>query len=392
VSTATRMRAAGWMAAAAMVGTAILSPATASAAGSRTAAQGCGVQPIDVEIILDTSSSMSANSNNGHTRSYWAQSAIKGLIDQLDGNGGVGTGPATSSGGRHRVGLAAFGGTKAPVVSTLGAHDAAGTKALIPTSTAVGTPLKDGIWTGAEDMLLNQRATDFGMSVRHTLIVLSDGRPNPDPGMRPSASQIDAFRSAGDEAISVAIGSGGSGPSQVDLALMQALAKPNDANHYANVVDSSSLPALFAKIFNTIACETLPPPPSPTPSPSESPSASPSESPSASPSESATTPIESESASPSESATASPSESASESASASASASESATTPVESESSSPSGTVEGATGTPRATPPSTDSFGPTSSGSSDGWRLLLAMTALILAAVLVVTPSTSKRR
>src|SRR4029077_7346718 len=43
----------------------------------------------------------------------------------------------------------------------------------------------------------------------------------------------------------------------VDLALMQALANPNDATHYANVVDASLLPNLFKSIFTTIACPTI---------------------------------------------------------------------------------------------------------------------------------------
>jgi hypothetical protein len=390
------MRAAGWMAAAAMIGTAILSPSAAAASNHRTAAQGCGTKPIDVEVVLDASSSMSSNSNGGHTRSYWAQSAVKGLIDQLDANGGVGTGAATSSGGRHRVGLTTYGGETATVASALGSHDAAGTKGLIPSGTAAGTPFKLAMSTAAADLAANERSTDFGMAVEHVLIVLSDGRPNPDPAMRPSGSQIASFRAAADEVISIAIGSGGSGPSEVDLGLMESLAKPDDASHYANVVDSSALPAMFAKIFQTIAC------PTPTPSPSDTPTPT--------PSESASTPVESESLppsdspSPSESATPSPSPSDSPTASPSESPSESATpsespsSPVESESASPSasstpsGTVEGATGTPAATPPSTDTFAVSGSGPSDGWRLLLAATALLLAVVLVTTPSAAKRR
>ena len=63
----------------------------------------CGTVPIDVEIILDTSGSMTSNSNSGSTRAQWAQVAIDQLIDDLQLHGGVGTGPATSSGGRHRV-------------------------------------------------------------------------------------------------------------------------------------------------------------------------------------------------------------------------------------------------------------------------------------------------
>ena len=60
----------------------------------------------------------------------------------------------------------------------------------------------------------------------------------------------------------------------------------------------------------------------------------------------------------------------------------------------PSGGVEGATGTPKLTPPSTDAFGAgaASSPASDTWRLMLIAMAGLLATILVLTPATKKAR
>jgi hypothetical protein len=59
------------------------------------------------------------------------------------------------------------------------------------------------------------------------------------------------------------------------------------------------------------------------------------------------------------------------------------------ESSSPSGGVEAATGTPRLTPPSTDSIGsPVSGSTGETWRLMLIAMAGLLATILVLTPAT----
>lgn len=60
----------------------------------------------------------------------------------------------------------------------------------------------------------------------------------------------------------------------------------------------------------------------------------------------------------------------------------------------PSGGVEGATGTPKLTPPSTDAFGAgaTSAPANDTWRLMLIAMAGLLATILVLTPATKKAR
>jgi hypothetical protein len=61
--------------------------------------------------------------------------------------------------------------------------------------------------------------------------------------------------------------------------------------------------------------------------------------------------------------------------------------------STPSGGVEGATGTPRLTPPSTDASatGTTRSASNDGFLLVLAGMAVLLAAVAFATQATRRR-
>ena len=225
-------------------------------------APACGTVPLDVELIIDHSGSMTSNSNNGHTREYWAQQAAFTLIDRLQANGGVGTGAASSTTGtRHRVGVTQFSGTTASVVSALASRDAAGTKALITSLGSGNTPFKLGMSTGAGDLTGHMRTTDFGLAVQHIVIFLSDGRPNPDGGsstQRPTASEILAFQNQADQVFSIAVGSGGSGSNQVDLALMQSLAKPNDASHSRNIVDLSGLPAFFDTIFSTIACTGSP--------------------------------------------------------------------------------------------------------------------------------------
>ncbi len=294
MSTSSRARVSvfrrfGWLAVALTVLMSIVGPGTsgvaaapmpvsAARAAAPDAAAACGLVPIDVELIIDHSGSMTSNSNNGHTREYWAQQAAFTLIDALQANGGVGTGAATSSGGRHRVGVTQFSGTTASVVSALASHDAAGTKPLITSTGNGNTPFKTGMSTGAADLTSHARGTDFGLTVQHVIVFLSDGRPNPDGSssnnppwantggsQRPTQSDGNTFRGSADQVFSIAVGSGGgSGSNLVDLALMQALAKPNDSAHYTNIVDSSRLPAFFASVFQTIACPSPSPSPAPT--------------------------------------------------------------------------------------------------------------------------------
>ena len=230
----------------------------ASQADANLGAAVCGVVPLDIEIIIDTSGSMTSNSSGSpaHTRLYWAQQAAIQLVNDLQANGGI---SATG----HRVGVTTFSGTTS---TSLGgwSSTAAQLATLINGISSTGnTPLKTGMAQGAADLNANARNA-VGGAVNREIIILSDGRPNPDQGpngavattttgQRPTQAQVDAFQNSADEVWSIAIGQGGSGSNQVDLALMQLLAKPA-SGHYFNVVDASQLSALFTKIFKDIIC------------------------------------------------------------------------------------------------------------------------------------------
>jgi hypothetical protein len=230
------------------IGGAALAVSPNTPAAPAVAVNVCGTVPLDVEIILDTSGSMSSNSSAGETRLHWAQAAATQLVNDLNTHGIVG-----GASGLHHVGLTTFSGTTSTVQLPLGTSDASTVNAKISGLTATGnTPFKTGMATGAADLTNHGRTTP----VQHVIIFLSDGRPNPDPGQRPSALDITNFQASADTIYSIAIGQGGSGSSQVDLALMQSLAKPA-SGHYFNVIDSNLLPTLFSSIFTQIACPTL---------------------------------------------------------------------------------------------------------------------------------------
>ncbi|HEX7472338.1 MAG TPA: vWA domain-containing protein [Candidatus Limnocylindrales bacterium] len=211
---------------------------------------GCGLIPLDVELIIDRSGSMGDNKSDGHTRLYWAKHAADQLVDNLDGNGGVGAGD------RHHVGVTSFNETTGHVDVSLDGSSASAVKSAINALDSTGdTPLAQGMAAGAADMSANGRTSEFGLSVQHVIIILSDGRPWPDKApARPSAGQIGSFRASADSVYSIAIGQGGTTgtANEVDLALMQSLAKP--ASGYFNVTSASDLPALFGDIFTSIAC------------------------------------------------------------------------------------------------------------------------------------------
>ena len=221
----------------------------ASTGRAVTDQQSCGVHPLDVELIIDRSRSMIDRTSGGQTRLYWAELAANQLIDDLDGNGGVG------ASGIHQVGLTTFGGTTASTAVALGGTSASDLHdAVNAISVNSGTPLKLGMAAGAADMSANQRSMSGGLSVLHAVVLLSDGRPDPDPDMRPSAGEIASYLAAGDVAYSIAVGEGGSGATQVDPDLMMALASPG-AN-YRHVIEASDLPGLFSDIFTELECPT----------------------------------------------------------------------------------------------------------------------------------------
>ncbi len=213
---------------------------------------GCGLQPLDVELIIDRSGSMQSELSGGQTRMSWAKQAADGLVDQLSSNGGVG------GSNLHRLGLSSFGNSNWGVDLALGNSSAATVKAAINGLAGNGnTPLRQGMAAGAGDMAAHGQASRAGLAVKHVIIILSDGRPNPDnttaSGSRPTSQMIADFRAAADLVYSVAVGQGGAGLSQVDIPLMTSLAKPTPAN-FAQVVQASDLPSLFSGIFTEIAC------------------------------------------------------------------------------------------------------------------------------------------
>ncbi len=142
--------------------------------------------PLDVVIIIDRSGSMDLQTG-GKSRLAWANDAANDLVDALETNGGVG------AGGLHQVGLTTYGGASATVDLALDDTDADGVACTSAIDVWDGndgngvTPLKQGMAAGAGDMGAGN-ARDFvdGVAVTQVLIFLSDGRPNPDPGSRPS--------------------------------------------------------------------------------------------------------------------------------------------------------------------------------------------------------------
>ncbi len=252
------LRSAGTAAAAGLfVASAAIVPVGSQFAPAALAAdplQGCGRKPLDVVLIIDRSGSMGETqwATDGHVRLYWAKNAADGLVDSLNNTGGVGGGSNI-----HHVGLSRFGNNTAEVDLALGTSSAATVKANIDALISAGnTPLRQGMAAGAGDMTANGQASRGGLPVKHVIILLSDGRPNPDntgaSGSRPTSANIADFRASSDVVYSIAVGDGGTGPSQVDLPLMQSLAKP--ASAYRHVVAGSDLPTLFDDIFEEIAC------------------------------------------------------------------------------------------------------------------------------------------
>lgn len=243
-----RARMVGFVISSAALLASLLLAGTASLGLAVSDQPNCGVRPLDVVMIIDRSGSMESQQSGGHTRSYWAKAAANQLVDDLDANGGVGA--------THHVGLTTFGGTTATVDLSLGTSNAAAAHGAINGVSASGnTPLKLGLAAGAANMLANDRDFQDGVPVLQVLILLSDGRPNPDPGQRPNAAAIAAYLASADVAYSIAIGEGGSGSSEVDLALMDSLDNPD--GNFRHVVHAEDLPGLFSGIFSELSCPQI---------------------------------------------------------------------------------------------------------------------------------------
>ncbi len=214
---------------------------------------GCGVVPLDVELVIDRSGSMGQNASGTppQVRMVYAKAAAHDLVSTLDSEGGVG------GSGRHHVGLSSFGNGNATTNLALGTSSASAVGSAIDGLAANGdTPLRQGMAKGAADMTAHKRTTADDLSVQHVIIFVSDGRPNPDntgaSGARPTAQNISDFLDSADAVYSIAIGQGGSGSNAVDLPLMQSLAKP--AANYFHVVNGSDLADVFSQITSEITC------------------------------------------------------------------------------------------------------------------------------------------
>jgi hypothetical protein len=226
-----------------------LSPAASLAGQPATSYQ----RPLDVVFIIDRSGSMDEVTPNpdapvvpgvNNTRLGWANDAANNLVSALEAAGGVG------AGGVHQVGLVTYGAGGATTDLALGASPGASVHAAIDVWDGFdgngNTPLKQAMAAAVATMTSGGRTEVEGVSVMRVFILLSDGRPNPDPGARPNAADIAAYLGAADQAFSIAIGAiGGDGPERApDLALMQSLASP--PGNYSHLVDAASLPNLFA--------------------------------------------------------------------------------------------------------------------------------------------------
>ena len=221
---------------------------TASVGLALDAPVACGVHPLDVVLVIDRSGSMGTEQSAGHTRNYWSELAANQLVDALDGSAG-------NVGALHHVGVTSFGGTSASVDLALGASSAAAVHAAIAAISPAGnTPLKLGMVTGAADLVAHHRTMLNGVPVLQVVVLLSDGRPNPDD-QRPNAGEIASYLGSADVAYSIAIGQGGTGYSQVDLDLMHALANPGA--DFRHVAEASDLPGLFDDIFTELTCPQI---------------------------------------------------------------------------------------------------------------------------------------
>jgi uncharacterized protein YegL len=243
---------------------------------------GCGLAPLtlnDVELVIDTSGSM--NGNNSGTpsspRIYWAKQAANQFVSDLSTNGGIG---ATG----NRLGITTFSGTTANSIGSAWTSTAAQLTTSINAITASGTtPTKVGLNTGAADLIGHARNA-VGGTVKRVIILLSDGRPNPDQGpngkvatsavnnMRPTQADLNTYLGSADVAYSILIGTSPTlypvgkvpppqlDPNIVDPDMMKFLATPDKPaappapaqTYFFNVVDASGLPSVFHQIASQI--------------------------------------------------------------------------------------------------------------------------------------------
>jgi hypothetical protein len=213
-------------------------------------------RPLDIIFIVDRSGSMDQVTPDpagpivpgvNNTRLGWANDAANDLVASLEANGGVG-GPT----GLHHVGLVTYGGGSSTINLALGAATGPEVHGAIDVWDGYAgngaTPIDSGMSSAVAAMTAGRRTDVDGVAVLQVFIMLSDGRPNPDPGARPTPEEIAAYLGTVDQAFSIGIGPTGTGDPNLepDLALMQLLANP--ATGYKHLVDAASLPPLFGEM------------------------------------------------------------------------------------------------------------------------------------------------
>ncbi len=244
----------------------------------------CGAAPPvinDVEFVIDKSGSMNGDNSGtdpscpgGCPRIFWAKKAANQLVTDLSSNGGIG---ATG----NRVGITTFSGTTANSDLSAWTSTAAGLATKINAINANGsTPTALGMQTATTDLNANARNPKGG-SVKRVVILLSDGRPNPDQGpnglaatsatgQRPTQADISAYLGSADVAYSILLGNTpnpypytiGQGPpldpNINDPAMMKLMATPDDNTvnpplvYYFHVIQASDLPSVFNQIAGQI--------------------------------------------------------------------------------------------------------------------------------------------
>ncbi len=245
----------------------------------------CGIAPVlnDVELVIDTSGSMNGNNSgsdpscpSGCPRIFWAKKAANQFVTDLSANGGIGA-------NGNRLGITTFSGTTSKASATAWASTATQLTAIINALTAQSnTPTRLGLNTGTTDLNTHARNA-VGGTVKRTIILLSDGRPNPDQGpngkaatsatatqMRPTQADITAYLGSADHAYSILIGKSPNlypigatppptlDPNIVDPDMMKLLASPNNPTavppevYFYNVVDASGLPSVFKQIAGQV--------------------------------------------------------------------------------------------------------------------------------------------
>jgi hypothetical protein len=216
-------------------------------------------RPLDVVFIIDRSGSMDQVTPDpgapivpgvNNTRLGWANDAANALVSALESAGGVG------AGGLHQVGLVTYGGGTSTIDLPLGVSAPGAVHAAIDVWDGLdgdgNTPLKEGMASAVATMTAGGRTEMDGVAVLRVFILLSDGRPNPDPGSRPGEADVAAYLGAVDQAFGIGIGAtGGADPGlEPDLALMQAVSSP--VTNFSHVVDAASLPNLFASMTDEL--------------------------------------------------------------------------------------------------------------------------------------------